>query len=285
MITTLVFTRTKHKARKLAQQLARTGTKATCIQGNLSQTKRQKALDGFKDGTFNVLVATDIAARGIDVSGISHVINYDVPDTAEAYIHRTGRTGRAKHSGRAISFVTEKDTKIIRIIERKMGKDILKLKAPGMAAPAPSITEEESKETARAQARSRNRRRSRAKSKTQATATKEATTPKKATDKKEPPKKAAPKKQTQKKTAPKKKTPANKAPAKKTRPPKSKPTQKAATKSKANKNKETATTPAPEKKKAPPKPKKATPKQPQRKSKARDACPMPLSILGHGKEK
>ncbi len=100
--TTLVFTRTKHKAKNLAGQLQRAGFNATSIQGNLSQNKRQEALDGFKSGRYNILVATDIAARGIDVSGISHVINFDVPDTAETYTHRTGRTGRATRTGEAL---------------------------------------------------------------------------------------------------------------------------------------------------------------------------------------
>lgn len=126
MSTTLVFTRTKYKAKNLANKLAKSGFKATSIQGNLSQNRRQQALDGFKDGTFNILVATDIAARGIDVSGISHVINFDVPDTAEAYIHRTGRTGRASSSGDAFTFATADDGKIIRIIERSLNKKMVK---------------------------------------------------------------------------------------------------------------------------------------------------------------
>ena len=91
----LVFTRTKHRAKRLGEQLEKAGYKAASLQGNLSQNRRQAALDGFRDGTFQILVATDIAARGIDVSQISHVVNYDIPDTAEAYIHRIGRTGRA----------------------------------------------------------------------------------------------------------------------------------------------------------------------------------------------
>lgn len=118
--TTLVFTRTKFKAKNLALKLVQSGFKATSLQGNLSQNKRQQALDGFKDGTFNILVATDIAARGIDVTGISHVINYDIPDTAEAYIHRTGRTGRASCTGEALTFATREDTQMIRTIERSL---------------------------------------------------------------------------------------------------------------------------------------------------------------------
>ncbi len=118
--TTLVFTRTKFKAKNLAQKLVQSGFQATSLQGNLSQNKRQQALDGFKDGTYKILVATDIAARGIDVTGISHVINYDMPDTAEAYIHRTGRTGRASCTGEALTFATSEDTRMIRTIEQSL---------------------------------------------------------------------------------------------------------------------------------------------------------------------
>jgi ATP-dependent RNA helicase RhlE len=117
----LVFTRTKHKAKNLAGQLQKAGFNAISIQGNLSQNKRQEALDGFKKGRFNILVATDIAARGIDVSGISHVINYDVPDTAETYTHRTGRTGRASRTGEAFTFASVGDGKMISLIEKMLG--------------------------------------------------------------------------------------------------------------------------------------------------------------------
>jgi len=109
MTSTLIFTRTKHKAKSLALHLQKAGYSAASLQGNLSQQKRQQALDGFRDGTFKILVATDIAARGIDVVGISHVINYDVPDTVEAYTHRTRRTGRAERIGQAFSFVSQGD--------------------------------------------------------------------------------------------------------------------------------------------------------------------------------
>lgn len=126
MTTTLVFTKTKYKAKNVAQQLENSGYRATSLQGNLSQSKRQQALDGFKSGTFNILVATDIAARGIDVSGISHVINYDVPDTPEAYTHRTGRTGRAACTGEAFTFMTADDDKMIKLIEQTLGKKILR---------------------------------------------------------------------------------------------------------------------------------------------------------------
>ncbi len=116
----LVFTRTKHGAKRLARQLDNDNFFVTSLQGNLSQNQRQKALDGFREGHFHVLVATDIAARGIDVTRVSHVINYDVPSTADAYTHRIGRTGRAERSGEAFTFMTQEDEKIVRDIERAL---------------------------------------------------------------------------------------------------------------------------------------------------------------------
>jgi len=133
MTSTLVFTRTKHKAKSLALVLQKAGFSAASIQGNLSQIKRQQALNGFKDGIFKILVATDIAARGIDVKGISHVINYDVPDTAETYTHRTGRTGRAERTGQAFIFAGQEDSKMISLIERTLGKKMLRQTPPGFA--------------------------------------------------------------------------------------------------------------------------------------------------------
>ena len=117
----LIFTRTKYRAKRLGEQLEKNGYKAASLQGNLSQNRRQAALDGFRDGTFQVLVATDIAARGIDVSQISHVINYDIPDTAEAYVHRIGRTGRAARSGDAFTLVSNEDNVMVRTIEKTLG--------------------------------------------------------------------------------------------------------------------------------------------------------------------
>ncbi len=136
MTSTLVFTRTKHKAKSLALHLQRAGYSAASLQGNLSQQKRQQALDGFRDGTFKILVATDIAARGIDVLGITHVINYDVPDTAETYTHRTGRTGRAARTGQAFSFVSQGDRKMISLIEHNLGKKMLREVSPVFACEA-----------------------------------------------------------------------------------------------------------------------------------------------------
>lgn len=122
--STLVFTRTKYGARNLAKKLYKRGFKATDLQGNMSQNQRQRALTGFRDGDFTILVATDIAARGIDVSLVGQVINFDLPSTAEAYTHRIGRTGRAQRSGRAISFVCHDDQTMVKAIERLQGKSI-----------------------------------------------------------------------------------------------------------------------------------------------------------------
>lgn len=135
MATTLVFTRTKHKAKSLAAALSRSGFQATSLQGNLSQQKRQQALEGFRTGEYSILVATDIAARGIDVSGISHVINYDMPDTVEAYIHRTGRTGRAERNGEALSFATREDGRMIRLIEQSIDDRFSRQSASDMELP------------------------------------------------------------------------------------------------------------------------------------------------------
>lgn len=120
----LVFTRTKHRAKRLGEQLTRAGYKAASLQGNLSQNRRQDAITGFRNGTYQILVATDIAARGIDIANVSHVINYDIPNTADAYIHRIGRTGRAMHTGDAFTMITEEDTQMVRAIDRVMGSKV-----------------------------------------------------------------------------------------------------------------------------------------------------------------
>ena len=117
----LIFTRTKHRAQRLGEQLDRAGYPTTSLQGNLSQNQRQAAIRGFRNGSYRVLVATDIAARGIDVSRISHVINYDMPDTTDAYTHRIGRTGRAEKTGDAFSLVTHEDEAMVRSIESVLG--------------------------------------------------------------------------------------------------------------------------------------------------------------------
>jgi ATP-dependent RNA helicase RhlE len=128
----LVFTRTKHRAKKLAQHLIKAGLPATSLQGNLSQNRRQEAMDNFRSGRVKVLVATDIAARGIDVSQISHVINFDMPDTADAYTHRIGRTGRMANHGTALSLVTPDDLPMIRTIERLLGRTLERRRQVGI---------------------------------------------------------------------------------------------------------------------------------------------------------
>lgn len=120
----LVFTRTKHRAKRLGEQLSKAGFRSTSLQGNLSQGRRQAALDGFRNGRFQVLVATDIAARGIDICKISHVINYDMPDTPDAYIHRIGRTGRADQSGDAFTLITSNDNQMVNAIDRVTGSKV-----------------------------------------------------------------------------------------------------------------------------------------------------------------
>ncbi|MCF8095138.1 MAG: DEAD/DEAH box helicase [Desulfobacteraceae bacterium] len=120
----LVFTRTKHRAKRIGEQLSRAGYKAASLQGNLSQNQRQKAINGFRNGTYQILVATDIAARGIDIANVSHVINYDIPNTTDAYIHRIGRTGRATCTGDAFTLITEDDTQMVRALDHVIGAKI-----------------------------------------------------------------------------------------------------------------------------------------------------------------
>jgi ATP-dependent RNA helicase RhlE len=127
----LVFTRTKHRAKKLAEQLIKAGLSATSLQGNLSQNRRREAMENFRSGRVKVLVATDIAARGIDVSRISHVINFDLPDTAVAYTHRIGRTGRMARLGTALSLATHEDLPMIRTIERLLGRSLERRRLAG----------------------------------------------------------------------------------------------------------------------------------------------------------
>jgi len=120
----LVFTRTKHRADKVARQIAHAGFRVTSLHSNRTQGQRENALRGFKSGHFLIMVATDIAARGLDIESISHVINYDMPDTADAYIHRIGRTGRAQRTGDAFTLVTPEDRDMIRTLERIMGQPL-----------------------------------------------------------------------------------------------------------------------------------------------------------------
>ncbi len=127
----LVFTRTKHRAKRLAADLDKRGYRVAALQGNMTQNKRQEAMNGFKGGKYDILVATDIAARGIDVSQISHVVNYDMPDTVDAYTHRIGRTGRAEATGQAVTFAVQDDETMVRDIEVVLGKPIERRRMEG----------------------------------------------------------------------------------------------------------------------------------------------------------
>ena len=129
--TVLVFTRTKHGADRLARRLESSGIKTGTIHSNRSQNQRLRALKDFKSGAVRVLVATDVAARGIDVDGISHVVNYDFPMHSEDYVHRIGRTGRALAIGDAISFITPEDQGPLRSLERFIGRGIVRKRAEG----------------------------------------------------------------------------------------------------------------------------------------------------------
>jgi ATP-dependent RNA helicase RhlE len=120
----LVFTRTKHGADRVVKDLDKVGVKAQAIHGNKSQNARQSALNNFKNGTTRVLVATDIAARGIDVDNLSHVINYELPNISETYVHRIGRTGRAGASGIALSFCDAEEKEFLRDIHKLIGKTV-----------------------------------------------------------------------------------------------------------------------------------------------------------------
>ncbi len=133
MSSVLVFTRTKHRANRLAQQLVRWSISAGVIHGNKSQSQRTKALEGFRGGSHRVLVATDIAARGIDVEGVSHVVNFDVPHEAEVYIHRVGRTARAQRTGDAFTLVSPEEEGDVTAIERLLGTHLPRAKVPGFA--------------------------------------------------------------------------------------------------------------------------------------------------------
>ena len=119
-----MFTRTKHGANRLSEKLDKSGISSAAIHGNKSQNARTKALAGFKDGTIRTLVATDIAARGIDVEGISHVINYDFPPQAEDYVHRIGRTGRARTEGEAFTLCKPEDISMVESIEKLLGNPL-----------------------------------------------------------------------------------------------------------------------------------------------------------------
>ena len=135
----LVFTRTKHRAERVTQQLVRAGYRVTSLQGNLSQNRRQAALTGFRNGSFKILVATDIAARGIDILRISHVINYDMPESTDDYIHRIGRTGRVDKTGEALTFVTNADAGKIRDLEQLLNTPLERLTLQDFDYTKPSL--------------------------------------------------------------------------------------------------------------------------------------------------
>lgn len=154
----LVFTRTKHRAHRVAQQIQRAGFKVTSLHGDRSQGQRQAALKGFKSGHHDIMVATDIAARGLDIETISHVINYDMPDTADAYIHRIGRTGRAQRTGDAFTLITDDDKDMIRTLERIMGAPLKRETLEGFDYSRPAPPRSESGGRGRGSPRSEGRR-------------------------------------------------------------------------------------------------------------------------------
>lgn len=127
----LIFTRTKRRARNLAIELEQHGYRVAALQGNMAQNRRQEAITGFRAGKYDLLVATDIAARGIDVTEITHVINFDMPDTVDAYTHRIGRTGRAQLTGEAFTFAVQADEVMVRDIERVLGYQLERRRLPG----------------------------------------------------------------------------------------------------------------------------------------------------------
>ncbi|MDM8520068.1 DEAD/DEAH box helicase [Anaerolineales bacterium HSG6] len=126
----LVFTRTKRRAHTLALDLAKRGYRVTSLQGNMRQSRRQQAINGYRSGKYDILVATDIAARGIDVTEISHVINFDIPDTVDAYTHRIGRTGRAEQTGEAITFAIPDDAAMVHDIEKTLKTNLERRRLP-----------------------------------------------------------------------------------------------------------------------------------------------------------
>jgi ATP-dependent RNA helicase RhlE len=141
MDSVLVFARTKHRADRVARQLNRVNIQATVIHGDRSQSQRIAALEAFRRGHTRVLVATDIAARGIDVEGISHVINYDVPMQPEDYVHRIGRTGRAQATGNAYTLVTPIDETMVRRIETTLKYKIRRRRLEGVDYHAPALVQ------------------------------------------------------------------------------------------------------------------------------------------------
>jgi ATP-dependent RNA helicase RhlE len=140
MSRVLVFTRTKRGADRVAKALDEAGVDAAAIHGNKSQGQRERALGAFKDGKTRVLVATDIAARGIDIDSVTHVVNFELPEVAEAYVHRIGRTARAGAGGRAISLCDHEERDLLRAIERLTRLNLPKTDRRGAAGPKPAPT-------------------------------------------------------------------------------------------------------------------------------------------------
>ncbi len=166
MFSVLVFSRTKYGADKISRRLKRAGVVAVAIHSGRTQNQRQRALDGFRRGKYQVLVATDIAARGIDVEGISHVINYDVPTHAEDYVHRIGRTGRATATGDAITFVSNEEKKYLREISKFIERKLTAHKCKGFSyvkSPPPEPKADESSKPSRRKEMPRSKRASGAK--------------------------------------------------------------------------------------------------------------------------
>ncbi|MDP6582382.1 MAG: DEAD/DEAH box helicase [Vicinamibacterales bacterium] len=137
IVSAIVFTRTKHRAKRLALQLGKSGHRVVALQGNMSQNQRERAMEGFRKHDFDILVATDIAARGIDVQRVSHVVNFDMPNTTDAYTHRIGRTGRAERDGQAYTFVTQDDRGLVRAVERVLGQPIPRRTVEGIDTARP----------------------------------------------------------------------------------------------------------------------------------------------------
>ena len=126
----IIFTRTKFKAEKLTQKISKSKYKVVSLQGNMSQNKRHRAIEGFREGKFDILVATDVASRGLDISAVSHVINFDIPNTVDIYVHRIGRTGRAQKDGKAFTLIVPEDKLLVKKIELVLGKTIDRFKFP-----------------------------------------------------------------------------------------------------------------------------------------------------------
>ena len=155
----LVFIRTKHRTDKVARMLHKEGFKVQAIHGNRSQSQRRQALDGFRNGRYKVLVATDLAARGLDIEGISHVINYDIPNSSDDYIHRIGRTARANATGDAITFVSPDEYLALRAIETSLGKNLDRAEWEG-AVPVVSLFRPEGSRSAQGDQARRHRKHS-----------------------------------------------------------------------------------------------------------------------------